>query len=670
MSPRASKPDVAAATQTVARAVVRQPDASERPPSRIVIQFPAPAVDLGRYPVKRCVGDTIDASADVFRDGHDMLRAVVKYRRADGSSRRWRESELRRVDAGQGGVRWAGRFDVDAPGRWQYTFEAWTDRFGTWRDELRRKVEAGQHDLAGELSEGVQLLRTAEERARTQRDRVVIQRALVVLEDGDAEEDERHAAALDTTLYDAVEGDQERDDCTAMDPLTLEVDRMRARFGSWYEMFPRSWGGLSGVEAQLPRLAELGFDVVYLPPIHPIGHTNRKGRDNALTAASGDPGSPWAIGDRDGGHDAIHADLGTMDDLRSLTRAAGELDIDVALDFAIQASADHPWLTEHPEWFHRRPDGTLKYAENPPKRYQDIYNFNWDTPDWRNLWDALLQVVLQWVGCGVKVFRVDNPHTKPAPFWAWLIERVHAEDRDVIFLAEAFTRRAVMRHLAKLGFTQSYTYFTWKNARWELTEYLVELAYSGEQEYFRPNFFVNTPDILHEYLQHGGRPAFEARLVLAGTLSPSYGIYSGYENFENVAVREGSEEYLHSEKYEIKERSLDGPLLGMVQQLNLARRHNPALQRLDNITFMGTENEAIIAYAKQTGPNTVLTVVNLDPHNPQEGLAVVPAHLGLPPVFGVRDLLTDELFEWRIGRNYVRLEPGVRQAHVNRVELA
>jgi starch synthase (maltosyl-transferring) len=669
VSPRASKPDVAAATQTVARAVAGEPGPSEPPPSRIVIQYPAPAVDLGRYPVKRCVGDTVEVSVDAFRDGHDLLRAVVKYRLADGPARRWRESELHRVDAEADGVRWAGRFEVDAPGRWQYTFEAWTDRFGTWRDELRRKVAAGQHDLAGELSEGIQLLRAAEQRARTRRDRVIVQRALVALEDEHTEEDARPAAALDSALYEAVERDQERDGATAMEPLILEVDRVRARFGSWYELFPRSWGGLKGVEAQLPRLAELGFDVVYLPPIHPIGHTNRKGRNNALSAAAGDPGSPWAIGDESGGHDTIHPDLGTIDDLRSLTRAARNLDIDIALDFAIQASADHPWLSQHPEWFHRRPDGTLKYAENPPKRYQDIYNFNWDTPDWRGLWDALAAIVLHWVRCGVKVFRVDNPHTKPAPFWAWLIEQVHAEDRDVIFLAEAFTRRAVMRHLAKIGFTQSYTYFTWKNARWELTEYLSELARSGEQEYFRPNFFTNTPDILHEYLQRGGRPAFEARLVLAGTLSPSYGIYSGYEHFENVAVREGSEEYLHSEKYELKERSLDGPLLGMVKRLNLARRDNPALQRLDNITFMGTENEAIIAYAKQTGPNTVLSVVNLDAHNTQEGLAVVPAHLGLPPVFGVHDLLTDERFEWRIGRNYVRLEPGVRQAHVNRVEL-
>ncbi len=670
MTPRASKPDVAAATQTVARAVARQPAASERPPSRIVIQYPAPAVDLGGYPVKRCLGDRLDVSVDVFRDGHDLVRAVVKYRRLEGSGRRWRESELHQVDAQQGGVRWSGGFEVDAVGRWQYTFDAWTDRFGTWRDELRRKVQAGQHDLAGELSEGVELLRVAEERAKTQRDRVVIQRALLALEDAAAGEAEQHAAALDAALYEAVERDQEREGCTSLDPLTLEVDRVRARFGSWYELFPRSWGGLKGVEAQLPRLADLGFDVVYLPPIHPIGQTNRKGRDNALRAGPGDPGSPWAIGDQTGGHDAIHAELGTLHDLRSLTRAAREQDIDIALDFALQASADHPWLTEHPEWFHRRPDGTLKYAENPPKRYQDIYSFNWDTPDWRNLWDALAAVVLQWVRCGVKVFRVDNPHTKPAPFWAWLIERVHAEDRDVIFLAEAFTRRAVMRHLAKIGFTQSYTYFTWKNARWELTEYIDELAYSGEQDYFRPNFFTNTPDILHEYLQHGGSPAFEARLVLAGTLSPTYGIYSGFENYENVAVREGSEEYLHSEKYELKERTLDGPLLPIVRRLNLARRENPALQRLDNITFMGTENESIIAYAKQTGANTVITVVNLDPHHIQEGLAVIPAQLGLPPVFSVQDLLTGEPYEWRIGRNFVRLEPGVRQAHINRVELA
>jgi starch synthase (maltosyl-transferring) len=404
--------------------------------------------------------------------------------------------------------------------------------------------------------------------------------------------------------------------------------------------------------------------VIYLPPIHPIGHTNRKGRDNALTAGRGDPGSPWAIGDESGGHDAVHPDLGTTDDLRELTAAARAHGLEIALDFAIQCSADHPWLTEHPEWFHHRPDGTLKYAENPPKKYQDIYNVNWESPEWRSLWYALLEVVLHWVECGVTLFRVDNPHTKPSAFWEWMIERVHRRNPDVLFLAEAFTRRAVMRHLAKIGFSQSYTYFTWKNSRWELTEYVSELAYSGEQQYFRPNFFVNTPDILHEYLQHGGRPAFEARLVLAGTLSPSYGIYSGYEQFEHVPLREGSEEYLHSEKYELRERALDGPLLPLIRTLNFARRAHPALQRLSNVTWLETENQAVIAYAKQRGGDTVVTVVNLDPHNTQEGLTTIPAYLGLPPVFTVHDLLSDERFNWRIGPNYVRLEPGVRQAHL------
>jgi starch synthase (maltosyl-transferring) len=634
--------------------------------SRIIIQFPTPAVDGGRYPVKRCVGDRVEFSADIFRDGHDLLKAVVR-QRAPGSSR-WRETELHRVDAHRDGVRWAGTFEPDQPGTWLYDVEAWTDRFGTWRDELQRKLAAGEQDLSGPLSEGILMLREIAASAAS-RPRAQIEKALLVLDDEALNEGVRCQLALAEDLHEVVDKEQPRTDATRLDtPLQLEVDRELACFGSWYEMFPRSWGGLKGVQAQLPALADLGFDVVYLPPIHPIGHTNRKGRDNSLVAAKGDPGSPWAIGDETGGHDAVHAELGTIDDVRALTAAAAEHGIEIALDFAIQCSADHPWLTTHPEWFHRRPDGTLKYAENPPKKYQDIYNVNWDSADWEGLWAALLKVVLQWVDCGVTVFRVDNPHTKPAAFWAWLIDQVHTRNRDVIFLAEAFTRRAVMRHLAKIGFTQSYTYFTWKNSRWELTEYVSELAYSSEENYFRPNFFANTPDILHAYLQHGGAPAFEARLVLAGTLSPSYGIYSGFENFENVPVREGSEEYLHSEKYEIKERSLDGPLLPMIRTLNHARRNHPALQRLDNVTFLDTENDALIAYAKQRGDDTVLTVVNLDPQYTQEGLAIVPAHLGLPPVFTVRDLLTDERFQWRVGPNYVRLEPGVRQAHLCAVE--
>jgi starch synthase (maltosyl-transferring) len=636
-------------------------------PSRIVVQHPSPAVDGGRYPAKRCVGDRVSVSADIFRDGHDMLRAVVRYRAP--RARRWHEAELTRIDAHVEGVRWAGEFEVESVGQWEYTIEAWTDVFGTWRDELRRKVVAGQHDLAGEMSEGLLMIQAALERAADKRDAAVIAAGLKTIEDDGADETLRYEAALDDDLFGAVERAQERYGSAVLEPpMVIEVDRLRARFGSWYELFPRSWGGLQGVERRLPELAELGFDVVYLPPIHPIGHTNRKGKNNSLTAGPTDPGSPWAIGDEHGGHDAVHPELGTIEDLKSLTASAAELNIDIALDFAIQCSADHPWLTEHPEWFHHRPDGTLKYAENPPKRYQDIYNVNWDTPDWRGLWDELLRIAIQWVDCGVKVFRVDNPHTKPFGFWQWLIGRIHAHDRDVVFLAEAFTRRSVMRHLAKIGFSQSYTYFTWKNSRYELAEYMNELAYSGEQDYFRPNFFANTPDILHEYLQRGGRGAFDARLVLAATLSPSYGIYSGYENIEHIAVREGSEEYLDSEKYELKARSLDGPLLPLIARLNEIRRSNVALQELSNITFLDTANEALVGYAKQSRGNTVIVLVSLDPFGAQEGLATIPAGLGLPPSFGARDLLTGEQFTWRIGPNYVRLVAGERQAHVIAVD--
>ncbi|MBV9809106.1 MAG: alpha-1,4-glucan--maltose-1-phosphate maltosyltransferase [Solirubrobacterales bacterium] len=646
----------------------RRAGAAKPPPERIVIEYPTPAVDDGRYPAKRVVGDQVTVEADIFRDGHDILRAVVRYK--PPQARNWREIEMHRIDAHLGGVRWAGGFEVDGPGRWEFTIEAWTDVFGTWRDELSRKVAAGQHDLAGEISEGVQLLESAATEANTKSDQALIGHAITTLSDEDVPEEAKHDVALGPELFGTVERIQPRHGAATLpDTLKIEVDRVLAKFAAWYELFPRSWGGLGGVRQQLPRLAELGFDVIYLPPIHPIGHTNRKGRDNALTAAPDDPGSPWAIGDETGGHEAVHRDLGTMDDLKNLAQAAKEHDLEIALDFAIQCSADHPWLHEHPEWFHRRPDGTLKYAENPPKRYQDIYNVNWDSPDWQGLWDALLKTVLQWVDAGITVFRVDNPHTKPFGFWRWLIQNVHEHNRDVVFLAEAFTRRSVMRHLAKIGFSQSYTYFTWKNSRWELTEYVSELAYSGEQEYFRPNFFANTPDILHEYLQHGGRPAFEARITLAATLSPTYGIYSGYEHFEHVPAHPGSEEYLHSEKYEIKQRALDGPLLPYIQRLNQIRRENAALRELSNVTFLDTANDALIGYAKHSAGNTIIAVVNIDPHQAQEGLAIIPANLGLPPSFTAHDLLTGERYVWRIGPNYVRLEPGVRQAHLIRVEI-
>jgi starch synthase (maltosyl-transferring) len=636
----------------------------EPPPPRIQIGQPAPMIDCGRYASKRTVGDAVAVRADIFSDGHDVLRAVVKSCPPGGED--WHESSMHRIDAHLDGDRWAGEFEVTELGRWSWTIEAWIDAFASWRDELQRKIDAGQADLSGELSEGVVLLEQAAKRAEGA-DRKRIQQALIRLRDDGIPGEARDEAALDPELFEAVGRHPDRSRSTVMDGrLNVDVDPERARFGAWYELFPRSWGGLSGVAEQVPELAELGFDVLYLAPIHPIGHTNRKGPNNHLTAGLGDPGSPWAIGDETGGHTALHPDLGTMEDFDALVATASEHGIAVALDFAIQCSADHPWLTEHPEWFNRRPDGTLKYAENPPKKYQDIYNVNWDCEDWRGLWEALRDVVRFWADHGVRIFRVDNPHTKPVAFWEWLIAELRAEYSGIILLAEAFTRAAMMRQLAKVGFNQSYTYFTWKNSKWELTEYVTELAASGMQEYYRPNFFVNTPDILTEELQHGGPPKFASRLVLAATLSPSYGIYSGFESFERTPVRAGSEEYDHSEKYEIKERSLHGPLLALISRINAIRRENPAFQHLDNVQFLTTENDALIAYAKRTDDNTIITVVTLDPINAQEGIVVVPYGLGLAPVFTVTDLLSGESFDWRMGRNFVRLDP-YRVAHLLRV---
>jgi starch synthase (maltosyl-transferring) len=592
---------------------------TKQPPPRIQIQAVEPILDCGRYPVKRTVGDRVDVYATVYKDGHDVLAGAVRVR--GPGERGWREAPLQPL----GNDRWGGTFTVDRPGRWQYAVAAWADRLATWQDEVERKVEAGQQDLAGELSEGAALLG---------RDSLTVEEGL---------------AAQST----------DRDGEVASGTLGVDVDRVLARFGSWYELFPRSWGGFKGVAAVLPELAELGFDVVYLPPVHPIGTTNRKGRNNALAAKPGDPGSPWAIGSSEGGHDAINPELGTWADFDAMVAAARKAGLELALDFAIQCSPDHPWLKEHPEWFYRRPDGTLKYAENPPKRYQDIYNVNFESEDWRGLWQALHDVVQGWVERGVTVFRVDNPHTKPAAFWEWLIAEVRGKHPEVLFLAEAFTRPSMMTTLAKLGFAQSYTYFTWKNTKVEIAEYMSQLL--DWSEFYRPNAFVNTPDILHEYLQLGGPPAFEARLVLAATLVPTYGMYSGFESYENAPVRPGSEEYLDSEKYEVKRRALDGPLLPLVANLNRVRRLEPALQRIDNFRWLETENDALVAYAK----DDVVCVVNTDPFIERAGVCVVPVALGYPPAFEVRDLLTGDAFTWRAGRNYVQLGPG--KAHVLKV---
>ena len=473
------------------------------PADRILLLDVQPCVDCGRWPAKACVGDRVGVSATVVRDGHEVIRAAVRYR---GPGGRWKEAPLE--PTGPDAV--AGTFPVSKLGRWRFQVEAWVDRHGGWLDEHDRKLAAGQSDLSGELAEGELLF-------------------------GAGTVDDWRSAAPALAAA-------ERHGAVRSDVLEVEVERERARSGAWYELFPRSWGGLAAVAEVVPRLADLGFDVLYLPPIHPIGETNRKGRNNAEAALPGDVGSPWAIGSALGGHDAVHPELGTLDDLRSLVEVARAHGVEVALDFAIQCSPDHPWLTEQPDWFQRRPDGSLKYAENPPKRYQDIHNVDWETDDRKGLWRALRDIVLFWCDAGVRVFRVDNPHTKPVPFWEWLIADVRKAHPEVVFLSEAFTRPAMTTTLAKVGFSQSYTYFTWKNTREELVELVEQLR--SWSAYFRPNLWPNTPDILHEHLQHGGRPAFESRLVLAATLSPSYGIYSGYEACENVAVRAGSEEYL------------------------------------------------------------------------------------------------------------------------------
>ncbi len=592
------------------------------PAERITIADVTPSVDCGRWPAKACVHDRVRVTATIVRDGHEPLRAVVRYRRPKG---RWREEPL----AALGSDRFAGSFAVDAVGRFRFEVEAWVDRYAAWLDEHDRKVAGGQADLSGELAEGAALF-------------------------GDGTPEEWRAAA-------EALGDRDRHGAARGTALEVEVERARARAGAWYELFPRSWGGLAGAASIVPRLSEAGFDVVYLPPIHPIGVTNRKGRNNAERAEPGEVGSPWAIGAAEGGHDAISPELGDEKDLAALVEALHAHGMELALDLALQCSPDHPWLRAHPEWFQHRPDGSLKYAENPPKRYQDIHNFDWDTTDRAGLWKAIREVVLHWCEAGVTAFRVDNPHTKPIPFWEWLLAEVRKRHPGVVFLSEAFTRPAMMTLLAKAGFSQSYTYFTWKNTKAELVELVEQLR--GWSTFLRPNLWTNTPDILHAFLQQGGRPAFECRLVLAATLSPSYGIYSGYEALESVPVRPGSEEYLDSEKYQLRERTLDGPLLPLVRRLNETRREHPALTDagLERLTWLETESEHLIGYARTLDDDAVLVVCNLDPFAVHDGVCVIPPELHLPGSLEVVDALTGEAYDWG-ERNYVRLGPG--QAHV------
>ena len=647
---------------------------------RLVIECVTPELDAGRYPVKRIVGDLVEIGADIYKDGHELLAGHVRYRVPNDSG--WRFTSLTYVPDDD---RWYATLPLDRMGRWEFTVEAWTDLFGSWRSDLGKKVTAEQ-EIGSELLEGAALIRDAARRSKFGEGRKSLEAAATLLEDKSADEATRAKAALAPELLELMEAHfVPRDLACYGRVLSITVDRERAGFASWYEMFPRSatddparHGTFKDAETQLPRIAELGFDVVYLPPIHPIGRTFRKGPNNTLVAGPKDPGSPWAIGAEEGGHTAVNPELGTVEDFQHFVEAAEALGLEIALDYALQCAPDHPWVKEHPEWFFVRPDGTIKYAENPPKKYQDIYPINFWCDDRAALWDACKEIFEFWIDCGVRTFRVDNPHTKPFAFWEWVIGEIQKERPDIIFLAEAFTRPKKMKNLAKLGFTQSYTYFTWKNTSEELTEYLTEMTQTEMAEYYRGNLFANTPDILHEYLQHGGPPAFRIRLVLAATLLPIYGIYSGYELFENVPVKEKSEEYLDSEKYQIRVRDWDAlpNLNAEIALLNRIRREHPSLQLYDNLRFHLSENPQILFYSK-TDPSTksaqrddLLIAVNTDPRNPHHTMVNVPLELlGLSPdrPYGVEDLLTGSRYTWQGSRNYVRLDPAFHVAHVFRV---
>jgi starch synthase (maltosyl-transferring) len=647
-------------------------DATDNRIPRVWIEAVTPAVDGGRHAAKRLVGETCRVGADIFKDGHDRLRARILYR--GPADRDWNATPLEHAYDPD---RWFGSFRLEQIGRWRFRIEAWTDRWGTWVEDLGKRVAAGQ-DVASELSEGAALLERAAQRV-PEDCRETLRRAAARLEDASVPLDARIALTASPELEAQLAAPLFVEDVTRY-PRTFEivVDRRLAGFGSWYEMFPRSQaaefgrhGTFADAERRLPELAELGFDVIYLPPIHPIGRTHRKGRNNTPRGEPGDPGSPWAIGAEQGGHTAVHPELGTLADFERFVRRAKSLGLEVALDYALQCSADHPWLRAHPDWFHVRPDGTIRYAENPPKKYQDIYPLDFWCADYSALWEACRQIFEFWIARGVTAFRVDNPHTKPLAFWEWMIPELKRAHPEVILLSEAFTRPKRMKALAKLGFTQSYTYFTWKNTSWELREYFEELSGTDMTEYFRPNLFTNTPDILHAYLQQGGRPAFRVRLLLAGTLSPLYGIYSGFELCENVPLREGSEEYLDSEKYELRWRDWNTPgnIKADIARLNRLRREQPALQSLSNLQFLPAPNEQILCYQKGTGRDALLIVVNLDPQRVQEtaidATATGAAFSGDAP-FELEDLLSGERYTWQGARHYVRLDPADKVGHVLR----
>jgi starch synthase (maltosyl-transferring) len=638
---------------------------------RVVVEGITPEVDSGRFPIKRVVGDVVVVEADVFADGHDQVIARLLFQREDEKA--WNYVYMTAL----GNDRWRGEFPLTGIGRYVYSVAGAIDKFGTWRNDLVKRIAAGQ-DVAVEMLHGAAILEHFAGLA-TGADAARLTAWADVLKTRSTEE-ASHTLALSDPVLEVVRKYPDIANETFYDrDLVIVVDREKARFSSWYEFFPRSQGASVDVhgtfadcEARLPYVAELGFDVLYFPPIHPIGTAFRKGKNNSVTAEPGDVGSPWAIGAKEGGHTAILPELGTLTDFKHLIDAAKGFGIEIAMDIAFQCSPDHPWVTEHPSWFKQRADGTIQYAENPPKKYQDIYPLDFESRDWEGLWDALRDVFLYWAAQGVRIFRVDNPHTKAFPFWEWAIPEIKRAYPDVILLSEAFTRPRVSQRLAKLGYTQAYTYFTWRNTKQELTEYLEELNEYPLKEYFGPNFWPNTPDILPVSLQSGGKPAFLARLVMAATMTSNYGMYgAAFELLESTPFKPGGEEYLNSEKYEIKHWDLDAPtsLKSYITQVNAIRRANKALQSNDGLTFHPTDNDYLICYSKVTkdGSNRILVAVNLDPFNVQAGFATLdlPA-LGLAAdtPFEVHDLLTGNRYPWVGARNYIELRPAELPAHI------
>lgn len=639
---------------------------------RVQIEKIYPAIDCGRFPIKRIIGEEVQVEATVFTDSHDLITSEIVYRRE--SETEWHHAPMYSLI----NDRWQGVFTVENIGNYYYSVRAWVDHFKTWRRDLQKRVEAGQN-VGVDLLIGAELVEKGANRASGE-DHDKLHTWAAVLKETSEDQKILVEKALSEELFFLISKYPDRSLATTYEQeLKIIVDREKARFSTWYEMFPRSCGTplrkhgtfKDGWEF-LPYIAGMGFDVLYLPPIHPIGHQFRKGKNNQLVAEPDDVGVCWGIGSHEGGHKSVHPLLGTLEDFREFVAKAKEHNLEIALDIAFQCSPDHPYVKDHPQWFKHRPDGTIQYAENPPKKYQDIYPIDFETPDWQNLWQELKSVMVFWIEQGVHIFRVDNPHTKAFPFWEWAIASIKHDYPDIIFLSESFTRPNVMYRLAKLGFTQSYTYFTWRNNKWDLTEYMTELTRSEVKEFFHPNFWPNTPDILHEYLQHGGRPAFMIRLALAATLTANYGIYGpAFEVCENRAVRPGSEEYLDSEKYQLREWDLDSPysIQDWITRANRARREHPALQSDYSLRFHYINNDRTICYTKQTPDNSdvMLMVVNLDPHWTQSGWLDLPLEtLGIDPYrpYQLHDLFTDAQYTWSGGHNYVELNPYDAPAHL------